>query len=131
MSGKGKHNFLISLGSNKGAEQHIGSALLYLRQSLEIALESDIMQTEPVDFPYPSGLFTNVLLWGCTCYDKEKVQKILDCLEQRAGRDRTQRAEITLDADLIIWDRVLLKKQDLQRPYFHPYLDKCIYDRNI
>lgn len=113
-----RHRVLLSLGSNTNAEQHIPQALESIRLALLVLGESAIAQTEPVDFPYPSDLFTNVLILAETTLSKQELIDFLHALEQKAGRDRTTPECVTLDADLISWDSEILKARDLQRPYF-------------
>lgn len=120
-----KHRFVISLGSNTDAERHIFKALSVLRLRLTIEGESPVVNTEPVDFPYPTGWFTNVVLVGSTTYTREELVTILHQIEQEEGRDRTTPEQVRLDADLIMWDSEVLKPKDLQRPYFKELLDKA------
>lgn len=112
------HQALISLGSNHAADTHIPYALARLRASLSIVRETELMLTEPVGFPYPSGLFTNVIIKAETALSKGELHRLLHELEAHAGRNRSTPQLVPLDADLIIWDDEVLKPQDLQRPYF-------------
>lgn len=131
MKQSSRHRCIISLGSNHSANLYIPYALERLRQCLYIERESEVMQTEPVNFPYPSGWFTNVILEGTYRGTKAELIKLLDALEAYAGRDRTKPELVALDADLIVWDDAVLKPRDLERPYFKAYLEKQKYERNI
>lgn len=117
------HQFIISLGSNHKATEHIPNALAVLRRELYISKESPLMQTEPVDFPYASPKFSNIILWGHCSQAFTELQQLLRTLERLAGRDRGTPHLVPLDADLIVWDSQVLKPQDLERPYFKPYLE--------
>lgn len=119
-----RHRFIISLGSNTDAKSHIPRALEALRQALVLDYESAQTLTKPVDFPYPSGYFTNVLLRGSTELEREAVYTLLHQLEQTAGRTRETPALVPLDADLIIWDDEVLKPKDIERPYFKDLLPR-------
>lgn len=112
------HQALISLGSNYEADKYIPYALARLRATLSIERETELMLTEPVGFPYPSGFFTNVIIKAKTELSREKLHQLLHDLEAYAGRNRSTPALVPLDADLIIWENEVLKPQDLQRPYF-------------
>ena len=58
---------------------------------------------------------------GETHLEREDFARLLKELECRAGRTPDQRrsspAEIPVDIDLIVWDKQVLKPQDLSRPY--------------
>lgn len=113
--------FIISLGSNSQAEKYIPYALKELRKALTIDKESELMQTKPVDFPYPSEDFINVVLWGETTLDKEDIYQLLHKLEDHAGRQRSKPALVPLDADLLVWGNDVLKPCDLERPYMKQF----------
>lgn len=117
MEEKARQRFIISLGSNTQANEYIPYALSVLRSNLCIDKETELMQTKPVDFPYPSSDFTNVILWGETELSLDEVYKLLRSLEDYAGRRRTTPHLVPLDADLLVWEREVLKPQDLKRPY--------------
>ncbi len=116
------HSFVISLGSNSSTPEYVHYALSRLREELSLQRETDLMHTEPIDFPYPSGKFWNVIISGNTHWDKARVTELLAELEHYAGRNRQRPELVPLDADLIIWDDCLLKPQDIKRPYFQPFL---------
>lgn len=125
------HHFIISLGSNHNPEHYIPYALVRLREQLDITRESEIMLTDPVNFPYPSGLFTNVILEGMTGLNQGELLYLLHSLEEYAGRDRATPQLVSLDADLITWNDAILKPKDMQRPYFKAYLQTKNDERNI
>lgn len=116
------HRFLISLGSNRPDSHYIDYAVAELRQAFSITRESELMYTEPVDFPYPSSNFWNLILWGETALTKNELLSLLNQLEAHAGRDRSKPHDVPLDADLIIWDEETLKPRDLERPYLRNLL---------
>ena len=109
---------LISLGSNTHAEVHIPRALESLHSALTIERETAAIQTEPVDYPYPSGLFTNLLILAYTPMSQADLITLLHNIEQEARRDRKHPEIVTLDLDLIQWNDEVLKPRDTLRPYF-------------
>lgn len=113
-----KHNVLISLGSNWEATLHVPRALEVLSRVLEVVHQSEQMSTTPVDFPYPSPPFKNVILECRTSMTEEELSGELLRLEQLSGRDRTTPHLIPLDADIIAWEDEIRKPQDLRRDYF-------------
>ncbi len=116
-----RHTLLITLGSNYEAEVHLPYALERIYEHLFLLAQTAIVETEPVDFPYPSPPFCNTVLLCRTRQPLEQVQEWLHGLELCCGRTpecRDRHPErIALDADLIAWDSLLLKPRDLQRPY--------------
>lgn len=122
MSVPSPQHFVLSLGSNIEAERYIPYALETLRRELCITRQTPLMQTKPVDFPYPSADFTNVVLWGHTDKSREELCTLLEELEDYAGRRRDTPALVPLDADLLIWNGEVLKPKDLERPYMQGLL---------
>lgn len=115
------HRLLVSLGSNSPQSDCIQQALDTLKEHLCIGETSPLMRTAPVDFPYPSADFWNIILWAETSLTRQEVDSLLQQLEYYAGRDRSTPQLVPLDADLIIWDGEVLKPQDLKRPYFEGF----------
>lgn len=115
------HTLLITLGSNYEADRNIAYALEHIYGYLYLLAQTDIVETEPIDFPYPSASFYNTVLLCRTQLPLEEVQIFLDKLEEACGRTLEYRQmhpeQISLDADLIIWDEWILKTKDLRRPY--------------
>lgn len=132
MSRAAWHRLLLSLGSNVDRERSIGYALAELRTRVHILRETEIMLTDPVDFPYPSGTFANVLLLCESSASLSEMQTLLHRLETDCGRTaETRRLHpelIHLDADLIIWEHQVLKPQDLARPYVRTALELFSFD---
>ena len=108
---------LISLGSNTHAEAHIPRAL---------ERETAAIQTEPIDFPYPSGLFTNLLILAYTPMSQADLINLLHDIEQEARRDRKHPEIVTLDLDLIQWNDEVLKPRDTLRPYFKTLVQQLL-----
>lgn len=116
-----RHSLLISLGSNSTPENSIAYALSALGAYIPNLRASTPIYTEAVDFAYPSPQFLNVILWGETERTLSEVKHFLSALELAVGRTpqsmRAHPERIPLDADLILYDSLLLKPSDLSRPY--------------
>lgn len=115
------HQLIITLGSNTGSASPLDLALSELRQSLTISSLSPLMQTEAVDFAYPSPPFLNRLIVASTTLSYEAMLCECKRIEQLCGRSEQQRATtpqiIPLDLDIIVWGSTICKPQDLSRPY--------------
>lgn len=115
------HRAIITIGSNYEAERHVPSVLSCLGEYLTIVAQTPPMLTEPIDFPYDSAQFVNVVLLATTSEPLAEVSKHLKLLEESCGRTTARRKihpeQVPMDIDLIIWDDEVCKPRDLQRPY--------------
>lgn len=115
------HRVLITLGCNTGTEHYLTYALSELRASISILQMSTVMQTPPVDFPYSSRDFLNVVLYASTTLSREALYYECKRIEVKCGRTKNSRLEhpelIPLDLDIVVWDNVICKFKDLYRPY--------------
>lgn len=115
------HQLVITLGSNCNGQEVLSAVIDQIKSQLHVLAYTPIVDTEPIDFPYPSGLFANSVLWCQTPCCLEQVQNLLMEYEVEAGRNNWLRQAhpecIPLDADLIAWDDQILKPRDLSRPY--------------
>ena len=116
------HRFVLTLGSNSQPQKR----LAFVRGELEcLCFErltfSPARESAPVCFGLSDAPFTDIVSVGETHLEQEDFARLLKELECRAGRTPDQRrsspAEIPVDIDLIVWDRLVLKPQDLSRPY--------------
>lgn len=115
------HRAIITIGSNYEAEHNVPYVLSRLGASLSIVAQTQPMLTEPIDFPYDSCQFVNVVLLATTTESLAQVNKALKHLEEACGRTPARRKahpeQVPMDIDLIIWDDEVCKPRDLQRPY--------------
>lgn len=115
------HWMILSLGSNVEAERHLPWVEAELERLLVLCGRTRLMQTAPIDFPYPSADFANRLLWAQTDRPLDEILAWLKSLEICCGRTvesrRTRPEYIPMDLDLIAWDGRIYKPRDLSRPY--------------
>ena len=116
------HRFVLTLGSNSQPQEHLAFVRGELeRLHLERLTFSPARESAPVCFGLSDAPFTDIVSVGETHLEQEDFARLLKELECRAGRTPDQRrsfpAEIPVDIDLIVWDRQVLKPQDLSRPY--------------
>jgi len=114
----------VGLGSNQGDRAgHLVRARAALAAAPEVQLlaASRIYETRPVGGP-PQGRYLNAVLALETCLAAPALLRLLQRLEQRAGRvsQRQRNAPRTLDLDLLLYADQQICEPDLQVP--HPRL---------
>jgi len=116
------HRFVLTLGSNSQPQKR----LAFVRGELEcLCFErltfSPARESAPVCFGPPGAPLSPPPAGGGGRHPAKGHCSRAKELECRAGRTPDQRrsspAEIPVDIDLIVWDRQVLKPQDLSRPY--------------
>ncbi|MDO4706927.1 MAG: 2-amino-4-hydroxy-6-hydroxymethyldihydropteridine diphosphokinase [Porphyromonadaceae bacterium] len=116
-----QHRLILTLGTNTGSSLPLDIALSELKQSIVPLGVSPTMQTKPIDFPYPSRPFHNIILVGITSLCYEALCHECKRIEVLSGRTLEQREVspelIPLDLDIVIWDGKVCKPKDLYRPY--------------
>ncbi|MDO4691455.1 MAG: 2-amino-4-hydroxy-6-hydroxymethyldihydropteridine diphosphokinase [Porphyromonadaceae bacterium] len=112
---------VLTIGSNTDALRHVAYVERALGEYFSVCRATERMQTAPIDFPYASVAFTNIVLVAETTLGKEEVYTILKQLEADCGRTaqsrRTHLELVPMDLDLIVWDGEVCKPRDLSRPY--------------
>lgn len=113
------HRVVISIGSNSAADVHVPAAMDLLRHSYQGIRFSTPLETEPINFPFPSGPFTNVTADFYSDESPEAICRNLKDMESHLGRIRTKPFDgrVAIDLDLIIWDSQIMKDIDYSRPY--------------
>lgn len=118
---------LLSIGSNHRAELQIPMVLEHIEKAVHILSTSHPLRTKPINFPYPSQDFINLLIYAESDMSLDALVQWSKALEVQAGRTihlRTQHPElIPLDIDIVLWGDALLRPQDLQRYYIPKALD--------
>ena len=116
------HRFVLTLGSNSEPDKHLSLAQAGLRAlAVEYLTFSPARQSVPISFGLSDALFTDQVAVGETSMDLDTFAAELKALECRTGRTPEQRKAhpeaIPVDIDLITWDGMVLKPQDVTRPY--------------
>lgn len=115
---------LIALGSNLGdRSQTLQAAVdaLAAAPAVRVLQQSAWIETSPIGGPADQQPFLNGAVLLETSLDPESLHALLLDIEQRAGRQRTQRwGPRTLDLDLLLYDECVLQTADLVVP--HPRL---------
>lgn len=111
---------VIGIGSNTSDRQfQIEKAIEALLTKFEQGQVSDVYESEAVngkDAPYLNAVFA-----GITTLDMDATIKWLKETERNAGRTEIDSIEgkISLDLDLVIWDRRIIRPKDFDRHYFN------------
>ncbi len=116
-----KHYLLFSLGCNVSKDSALALVLKSFDERLIIHRQTELLETEAIDFPFPSDTFANMVFFAETTMTKEELETYFFMLETLCGRTEEQRQtrpqEIPMDLDIVLWDGELVKAKDLTRPY--------------
>ncbi len=117
-------SYLICIGSNYNREDNLLLArnqLTALFPSIRFAEE---VETEPFLLSNPA-LFTNQLARFQSDEGAEQIKAHLKAIEWLAGREPEDKAKekIVLDIDLLMFDDLVLKPQDMEREYVKQSLE--------
>ena len=123
-----KQKVIIGLGSNWKSEVHIQQANRLLMDYFEEIHFSEPVYTEPIGMSQ-SNLFLNQVAIAYTFRPIEEVKTALKLMEKQLGRtpQSKQQGIIPIDIDLLQWDNLLLKSDDLERDYIKNGIESIIY----
>lgn len=112
------HSCLVCIGSNYNRKENLLLArrrLTDLFPSIRFAEEQD---TKPLFFHNPA-LFSNQVAAFFSADSAEKVVEALKTIEREAGRLPNDKKieKVCLDIDLLMYDDVVRKPEDMQKAY--------------
>ena len=108
---------LIALGSNYHQSAHIQWASQRLGTLLDGVTMSRVLWTPDI---HGRGLwYMNRLLWGHTTLSSDRLVARLKQIEQETGRTKQH---VTIDLDLMQYDKERYHLDDWQRPYIQQLL---------
>ena len=108
---------LIALGSNYHQSAHIQWASQRLSALLADVTFSRVLWTPDI---HGRGLwYMNRLLWGHTTLSSTQLTSLLKQIEQETGRTKQH---VTIDLDLMQYDKERYHLDDWQRPYIQQLL---------
>lgn len=109
---------IVGLGSNKDSETNIKRAGELLRNYLIVSRFSEAVYTEPLG-DVKDGPFLNQVVVGYVPDGPEEVVRVFKQTETLLGRtpEDKKRGSIPIDIDLIQWNDLVLKPDDLKRDY--------------
>jgi 2-amino-4-hydroxy-6-hydroxymethyldihydropteridine diphosphokinase len=106
----------ISIGSNIEAEQHLRQAIAELRRHYGELQLSSVYESESIGFHGDN--FLNMVVGLDTDENVHNVVQTLRQIEDRHGRLRSgpRFSARTLDLDLLLYDDLVMKENDLELP---------------
>lgn len=113
------HTLFLALGSNLGdRRQFLRRAIRQISQKVgPVVRASSIYETKPVGYKNQRD-FLNMVLHLQTDLKPQVVLKITQKIEHDLGRVRTiKNGPRTIDIDLLLYDRLILKDPDLLIPH--------------
>lgn len=113
------HTCLFCMGSNTSPHVYLEIARKELRTIFPDIIFGKEMETEPLYFKYNLSLFHNQVGKFDTNLTAEEVRALFKRIEQKAGRTKDDKAVeiVKLDIDLLMYDELVLKKEDMEKGY--------------
>ena len=110
------HNVLIALGSNTGNRQgNLSEALVKCKDFIQTNRLSPVIETKPIG--HTNNPYLNQLFSGTTSLTLEKLLDNTKRIENEMGRDRSNRGNVAIDIDIILYDQQKLHFTDWERDY--------------
>ena len=109
---------IIGIGSNIDAEKNIAEMLRLLSEDVEVIQVSTMIQTKPIGITEQPD-YTNGAVKVATEMDIQALSGYLKQLEDRMGRDRTQKkfGPRNIDLDILIWNNTIIDKDYFTRDF--------------
>lgn len=100
---------IIGIGSNIEADYHIAEMLRLLGSSVQIVQVSQMVKTKPIGMTEQPD-YTNGAVRILTEMDRTELSIFLKQLEDRMGRDRSQKkfGPRNIDLDILIWNNMIV-----------------------
>ena len=115
------HNVLIALGSNTGNRQgNLSEALVKCKDFIQTNRLSPVIETKPIG--HTNNPYLNQLFSGTTSLTLEKLLDNTKSIENEMGRDRSNRGNVAIDIDIILYDQQKLHFTDWERDYLKQLL---------
>ena len=105
------HNVLIALGSNTGNRQgNLSEALVKCKDFIQTNRLSPVIETKPIG--HTNNPYLNQLFSGTTSLTLEKLLDNTKRIENEMGRDRSNRENVVIDIDIMLYDQQKLHITD-------------------
>ena len=115
------HNVLIALGSNTGNRQgNLSEALVKCKDFIQTNRLSPVIETKTIR--HTNNPYLNQLFSGTTSLTLEKLLDNTKRIENEMGRDRSNRGNVAIDIDIILYDQQKLHITDWERDYLKQLL---------
>ena len=109
---------IIGIGSNIEADKNIREMLQLLAADVEIVGVSQMVQTKPIGISEQAD-YTNGAVRVRTGMDKKTLSSYLKKLEDRMGRDRSQKkfGPRNIDLDILTWNNTIVDQDYYTRDF--------------
>ena len=109
---------IIGIGSNIEADYHIAEMLRLLSASVQIVQVSQMVQTKPIGI-IDQPDYTNGAVRILTSMQREELTLFLKQLEDKMGRDRSQKKSgpRNIDLDILIWNNKVVDPDYFTREF--------------
>lgn len=120
-----EHHCLLCMGSNTNRFTQLSDARKVLSEAFPDIHFGELMETQAIGSGFHSP-FSNQLASFITALSPGAVHDLFKVLEHRSGRLSTDKAAgiVKLDIDLLMYDNVVLKPEDMKREYIKQGLTK-------
>lgn len=119
-----EHHCLLCMGSNTDRFAHLSDARKVLNEAFPGIRFGKLMETEAIGSRFLSP-FSNQLAHFTTTLSPEEIHDLFKVLERESGRLPDDKAAgiVKLDIDLLEYDSLVLKPEDMKREYVRKGLD--------
>ena len=110
---------IIGIGSNIEAEKNIPRSLHILEKDVHVLQVSRMVKTKPIGMMTDQPEFTNGAVKVETGWSQEKLNKYLKDVEDRLGRDRSEKkfGPRCIDLDIMIWNDKIVDRDFFTRDF--------------
>ena len=112
------NKIILSLGSNQDQEKNMAEAVRILRNQFVSIAFSNSVYTEPIGLT-GSAPFLNWVAVAYTSEQPDEIKHLLKRIEYKLQRmpDDKNFGIVPIDIDLLQWNELILKPDDLRRDY--------------
>ena len=110
---------VLCLGSNVNSDKQLRRAASLLHAFFPSIRFSSPLETKALDCPLDTPPFLNMTAVAFTDRSENDVRLALKEMEQSLGRLPSDKLKvrISIDIDLLLWDKICLKPMDMQRDF--------------
>ena len=112
-------SLIIATGSNlKNKLENLNNAKLNLQKHFDLIKESEVFESEAVDYTAQPDFYNQVLEFKIPYMDKDEVMRLLLDIELYMGRTRDiDKGPRTIDLDILFWGTEEYKSELLTLPH--------------
>ena len=123
-----QHQIIISLASNKNQEANLTAAREQLTQLLSEVHFTSAIWTDPIN-SIRQEPYLNQLCKATTSFSMNLLNEVLKETEKRLGRTHNEDGIVTIDLDLLQYDKAQYHLRDWSRSYVKNLIDEIWINR--